>query len=77
MYVSPCTKIHSVSVRSLTVTGLTRDNIEEHRVVEGYRPPYVEIPVDLGGLPEDAPERERYVANRADRRRAAKDRRRG
>lgn len=32
-------------------------------------PGYVPLPSTLGGLPEDAPERQRYVPNRRDRRR--------
>lgn len=60
-----------VTVPSPTVNGLGREHIVDHLPVE-HRVPYVQLPVELGGLPDDAPERHIPRANRADRRRAKK-----
>lgn len=60
------------------MNGLGIEQIIDHRVaLPGFRPGYVWIPEELGGVPEDAPERHLPRPNRADRRRAAKARHRG
>lgn len=64
------TGVPAVSVASQSVNGLGREHIEQHRVLPPV--PYVALPVELGGLPADAPERERPQPNRAERRAAAR-----
>lgn len=63
---------------SPTMSGLGKQQIIDHSLdAPGLRPGYVQIPEHLGGLPDDAPERHRDQPNRAERRRAARGRRRG
>lgn len=69
------TGIRSVTLQSRTMEGLGKQQIVDHLPLE-HRAPYVALPEALGGLPEDAPERQLVRPNREDRRRAEKGRRR-